>query len=316
MKTSKILALLLLPTWLFVACGGDDSSKTQCNSDNDCLAEYSCNLARTDDGSLAESGQCMTIGNTGSFLCGTDNPCPAGQWCFNGLCAPGCMTDLDCADNQYCDTQIDLPNNQFGTHMCVNKEVSTCSTDADCETTQECILGMCSVSAGPQECTPRIDAPDGCDDFSICLDVGDGEVEEFECYAFPPCPQDGICPVGLYGSVCNEDIFPAKERICLTSLCKEEAHCPSTHQCIPLQGEIGGCSDGAFGSLCLDDQDCKSELTCMTAAPGMVGTCMSGTQLDGCEDAGGTCIDAMSECPSGTNFSAETCTDMMELCCK
>ena len=314
MKIFKILAFLLLPAWLFAACGTDDSDKTQCKSDADCVSEYSCNLARADDGSLAQIGQCMKIGNSGSFLCGTDNPCPAGQFCWNGLCALGCMSDQDCADNQYCDTRVDLPNNQFGTHMCVNKEVAGCSTDADCEETQTCMNGTCGVASEDHECTPRFDGPDGCDEFSICIDHGD-EVEDFRCFSFSPCPQDGNCPVGLYGAVCNDGYFPEKAPICLTTGCITEENCPSSFKCIIPQGTLGVCSDGSAGALCMAHEDCDSGLTCSGLEIANYGLCIPGGQSS-CEEAGGTCVDAMTGCPAGTTPSAETCPTMGDICCK
>ncbi len=319
MKIAKVLTLLL-PVFVFSSCGGDDSGKDNCATNDDCLSGYSCNLGRSDDGKPAQTGKCMKVSSSGSssgaFLCSVDSPCPSGQWCFNGLCAPGCMTDQDCASNQYCDTQIDLPNNQYGTHMCVNKEVPGCSTDADCAQTQSCVMGLCSAQSEQKECTMRPDGQDGCDEFSICLDISETEQEQTACVTFPPCPQDGDCPLGQVGSVCNEQDIPGKARICLTGLCKSVDNCPVGFKCIMPGGTLGMCSNGTMGMPCLGADDCSSDLTCMGAMSGVPGFCMPGVNTD-CESNGGTCINAMSQCPEGTQIDgSKMCEGMTDICCK
>ena len=53
--------------------------------------------------------------------CGSANKCPAGEFCFNGLCAEGCNSNGDCAQDQYCDTSW---------MRCTNKVVATCRLHA------------------------------------------------------------------------------------------------------------------------------------------------------------------------------------------
>ncbi len=319
MKTMMKLTSILLPMIFLAACGADDSGKDKCASDDDCVTGYSCNLGRTDEGKQTQTGKCMkasSSGNSaGSFLCSAENPCPDGQWCFNGLCAPGCMSDQDCASNQYCDTQIDLPNNQYGTHMCVNKEVASCSADGDCAQTQTCVQGLCSAASVEQKCTPRPDGQDGCNEYSLCLDLGEVDEENNSCVTFPPCPQDGQCPLGQVGSVCNEQDIPGKARICLTGLCKSGDNCPTGFKCIIPSGTLGMCSNGTMGMPCMTGEDCSSDLTCMGAMAGVPGFCMQGVNTD-CEGNGGTCIDAMSQCPGDTQIDGtKMCQGMSEICC-
>lgn len=307
MKTAITLLTILCLAASLSACGAD-GDKSSCNVDGDCLDGRKCNYDQ-----LADLGQCMEATVEGFFMCSTANPCPAGQFCFNGFCAPGCMTDADCADNQYCDTLM-----QHSAHMCVNKEVPTCASDGDCASNQTCMQGLCSAVSVQQQCTPRPDGQDGCDVYSICLDMGEVDEEVNSCVSFPPCPQDGQCPVGQVGSVCNEQDIPGKERICLTSLCKDAGNCPAAFQClVPGGGSLGMCSDGSFGMPCLLADDCQSGLTCMGAMAGVPGFCIQGMG-GGCEDDGGTCVDTMTggECPAGTDVDGtKSCSGMTEICC-
>lgn len=311
MKTTSTLISACLLAVSLAACGGGSDPKDDCRTDQDCLGGRKCNFDQ-----LADLGQCMDATLDGFFMCGADKPCPAGQFCFNGLCAPGCMTDADCAENQYCDTTgaTGVTNDQ----MCVNKQVPTCQAAADCAANQTCVQGLCSAVAVQTECTPRPDGQDGCDQFSICLDMGEVDEEVNSCVTFPPCPQDGQCPVGQVGSVCNEQDIPNKARICLTGLCKGAANCPADFNClIPGGSGLGMCSDGSLGMPCLQAADCQADLGCMGAVGGMPGFCIPGGG-DGCEAAGGTCVDTMSgqECPAGTDVDGtKSCGSMTEMCC-
>jgi len=292
--TFSVLAMILF------SCGGkDDSSKDKCNTDTDCASGHKCN-----------EGTCMSY-EGGGFLCSNSNPCPKGQFCFNGLCAIGCTTDDNCANNQYCDTEWE--------HMCVNKEVHTCP-DTPCASNQECIKGLCSAKAESEKCTPRPDGKDGCDKYSICIDKSDADAKEqdLSCVSFPPCPQDGACPVGTVGAVCNEGYIPNKARICLTGLCKSEDNCPSGFNCITPQGsQLGMCGSGAFGSPCLSSSDCQDGLSCLGAITGVPGFCMpGGGGGNDCIDAGGACVDPMKGCPDGTvPDGTKSCSSMGEICC-
>lgn len=253
---SKNIIFIILPIIVLfgqMGCNPSESGKDSCENDNDCLENRECNY--DDD---AQEGSCMEVSNEGFFVCSADNPCPAGQFCFNGLCAPGCMSDSDCAENQYCDTGE--------SQLCLNKEVPTCSSDGDCASSQVCIQGMCSaVPDVVEECTPY-QSEDGCDEYSICIDVSDVDAEEpeGECASFPPCPEDGVCPVGQYGALCNDGHFPEKQAICLTSLCEDQTHCPTNLKCVHISamGPLGICSGGSMGEPCEETDDCDFGLEC------------------------------------------------------
>jgi hypothetical protein len=254
----------------------------------------------------------------GQFICSADARCPDGQWCFNGFCAPGCMSDNDCAQNQYCDTRFNPDQGDLASHLCVNKTVSGCSNDDQCSEGQKCVMGLCSAAAEPTQCTPRVDGQDGCDSYSICLDISETEQEQYSCVSFPPCPQNGICPVGQMGSVCNDDDIPGKEAICLTSLCKTKDNCPGVFKCVLMSATLGMCSDGSMGMPCKTKTDCNQSLDCSGALTGGPGFCIPSIGGESCTDAGGTCISVTTpDCPSGTDVdSSLQCSSMMEVCCK
>lgn len=316
MKTLQCVMVTFLAAGFLSACGGGgDGSKDKCNSPGDCSDGYLCNPENPKD--IASQGTCMKVSTRGDykgqFMCSTQEPCPKGQWCFNGFCAPGCMTDNDCASNQYCDTRMEQ-----SAHMCVNKEVSGCTDDNQCAENQTCVMGLCSASAEKKQCTPRPDAQDGCDTYSVCLDVSDleSEKEEFSCVTFPPCPQDGVCPVGQVGSVCNDGDIPGKAAICLTGLCKSVTNCPGNFKCILLTATLGMCSNGGMGMPCKASPDCMDGLACTGAMPGIPGFCMPGGG-GGCESAGGTCVSMMSGCPDGKEIDGtKQCASMTDLCCR
>ncbi len=303
MRLSRMMTLLSMLGAFTAGCSED--GKDGCVTQADCLEGRLCNYDQE-----AQVGQCMDATPDGFFMCTRANPCPAGQFCFNGLCAPGCMTDQDCAANQYCDTAMEI-----SAHMCVNRVVPTCAADADCATNQTCVFRLCSAVGVPSECTQRVDGEDGCDAYSICLDVSETDQESLACVSFPPCPADGVCPVGQVGSVCNDGDLPGKAHICLTHLCKAGNNCPGGFQCVVSGGTLGMCSDGSLGMPCLLAADCDAGLTCMGAMAGVLGFCMPGGGSD-CASAEGTCIDMTGECPAGTDVDgARSCPNMTQLCC-
>jgi hypothetical protein len=198
-------------------------------------------------------------------VCSSSNPCPSGQFCWNGLCALGCNSNADCAEDQYCDTEFD--------RLCHNKTVTTCP-ETPCAEGQICRDGLCSTPPEETGCTPRPDGHDGCDEYSICLEEED---ESTACYSFPACDHEGNCPIGTRGAVCNDGIVPNKAHICLTGLCTGADNCPSSWQCVKLSTDVVGmCADGQFGSVCLSQEHCQPGLDCIQPAPGTYGFCQPG----------------------------------------
>lgn len=231
-----------------------------------CLGLFACNpsLGETTAGGSetgGETGENPTSGGSNEWQpCSAGNPCPDGQFCFNGVCALGCNSDGDCAEDQYCATE--------GDRLCHNKEVSTCP-DVPCAEGQVCVNGFCSTPPPATQCEPF--APeDGCEKNALCLEVEEGQPK---CYTFPYCPADGDCPVGLQGAVCNDELIPGKDKICLVSACLDGSHCPAEFMCVMFEGSaLGYCSSGATGEPCNDGSECKSG-TCNVPVPGLPGFC-------------------------------------------
>jgi len=218
-----------------------------------CLLFAGCGDSASDDGS-SDGNQNTGVGCIGQ------NDCPDGQFCFNGLCAIGCQSNDDCADDQYCATGED--------RMCHNKEVPTCSSDGECKGEQVCTDGYCTApSQSDEQCEPdSID--DGCSETAICVER-DGE--DPECVNLPRCSEDGTCPTGQAGAVCNDDYVPQKAEVCLLGACESDSNCPSDWSCVkPQNSVLGTCSSGAFGTPCTEDSQCQSG-TCNSL--GGFGTC-------------------------------------------
>jgi hypothetical protein len=232
-----------------------------------CLGLFACNpsIGETSAGGTETDGGTgnnpTSGGSEGEWQpCNAGNPCPDGQFCFNGICALGCNSDGDCANDQYCATE--------GDRLCHNKEVTTCPEVA-CAEGQVCVNGFCSTPPPATQCEPF--APeDGCEKNALCLEVEEGMAK---CYSFPYCPADGVCPVGLQGAVCNNDLIPGKDKICLVSACLDVSHCPSEFKCVMFEGDpLGYCSSGAFGEPCNGPGDCNSNV-CDMPFPGFPGFC-------------------------------------------
>jgi len=233
------------------------------------LAVVGCGSTKDDDG----QGPDGNPNEQGAGLCSTSKPCPSGQFCFNGLCALGCQSNGDCAADQYCDTEDTATLISY----CKNKKVPTCSSNSQCQSNQVCIEGLCSLAppANPPSCNPNTtDFKDGCDTYAVCLDADDQGPQQPYCASFPPCPEDGVCPTGLGGAVCNNGYLPNKGRFCMQGLCSDNSNCPSSWSCVkPFSASVlGFCSPGDFGFPCAESAHCKSG-QCF-GAPGFMGTCM------------------------------------------
>lgn len=226
-----------------------------------CLVACNGSFGDMTDGSEETSATNPTAGEEW-MPCSAANACPDGQFCFNGLCALGCQSDGDCADNQYCGTEDDK--------LCHNKEVSTCP-DVACAEGQMCVDGFCSTPPSDEVCMEG--APvDGCEANALCFEADESGAK---CYTFPYCAQDGTCPVGTQGAVCNDGIIPEKDKICLVGLCTAAEHCPAEWFCVEFEANsvLGYCSNGGVGSVCSSAAECLSG-NCQMAFPGLPGVCL------------------------------------------
>jgi hypothetical protein len=173
--------------------------------------------------------------------------CPEGRRCANGVCQVECSGDGPCQSDEFC---VD--------GLCQPKVVPTCNFDSDCAPTQECSNKVCTAP-GTGVCDPADPFQDGCPVHAICFDDFDTDEEVGTCYSMTACAEDGSCPVGIMGAVCNLDYLPNKARICMTGLCVNGSHCPDSWSCVRYGVEVlGVCSDGSFGSPCAIAGDCLS----------------------------------------------------------
>jgi len=170
--------------------------------------------------------------------CTALDKCPPGMACFNGLCAASCNTDADCPASQRCQTS--------GDQLCHDRDIRTCP-ESECSASQVCANGYCSAmpSAGACGGSPFGNS-DGCDAGAVCLSGPDVDGEPFagsSCFVMPLCPDEGACPTGPFGAVCNDGLFPEKARICLAGLCTSKSNCPEGWSCLPAYANApyGGC---------------------------------------------------------------------------
>ncbi len=213
-----------------------------------------------------DSGDGDSGGDTSDFFpCNSSKPCPDGQFCFNGVCAPGCLSNQDCASDQYCATDTDM--------LCHNKTVPTCSGDEDCASSQLCINGYCAaIPEQHTSCNLDDFNNDGCPSNAVCVEDPDQE-DVGNCYEMPACSADGTCPIGSAGAICNDNYIPSKDEICLLGLCDTAANCPTDWACVHFNNSVlGACSNGALGSPCTTEADCQSG-TCNTLPGVGVGFC-------------------------------------------
>jgi hypothetical protein len=235
-------------------------------------------------------------------LCSASNPCPSGQFCWNGFCALGCTSDDNCDADTYCNV-----------NHCAPTEVPTCSDDAECDDGFACVFDYCAViPVEPEGCQWNDNLQDGCAGNEVCLGDDPENDVDGECTQLPPCPEDGDCPVGEAGAVCNEGYIPTKDRICLVGLCATQADCPSSLRCVVIAGDVGSCNPpGVQGSPCTVDADCSNGLTCDEFAPGFPSLCGGGGigegegegEGEGGGEAGSFC-DVDADCAAGL-----TCAD-------
>ncbi len=225
------------------------------------LAACDATIAGDGDDDVGEDDSKGDSGDDGQWSpCSDADPCPDSQFCFNGLCALGCTNNGDCADDQYCDTD---------SMLCQNQEVPTCDSADDCLGDQICVNDYCTTPPTDTSCDYTNVVEDGCASDAVCFP--DADSESGACYTMPACAEDGSCPTGTTGAVCNDDYLPAKDKICLLGACESVSDCPSDWNCVRLMENavLGSCGDGGFGSPCAGPEDCISG-TC-TPLPGLTG---------------------------------------------
>ncbi|MBM4355522.1 MAG: hypothetical protein FJ109_17325 [Deltaproteobacteria bacterium] len=218
-------------------------------------------------------------GGGGGDMCG--GKCVDGQYCWNGICVNGCLSNGDCAADQYC-----VDDEFFDQGHCSLKEATGCASNSDCTSPQVCKLGACVTEAAeppPAGCEWKSDMTDGCEANEVCIqeeEDAEGKPLPGDCYAMPACGEDGSCPKDVTGGVCNEKaaggkIIASKGRICLMGLCYGDTDCPEKMECMKSFGDLGACMpEGMNPGGCQTDDDCPEGEKCQGAMAGMPGTCM------------------------------------------
>lgn len=258
-----------------------------------------------------DGGPQCKIGNVPGFTC------TAGTACVNSVCVPTCTGDAgDCPAGQYCEACATPGGCASGAlpprNVCAWNTPISCTKNTDCPFPQNCvgagpsIYGLCQsgefLGDGRQNLDCTLD-PDNCAPDAICQ-IQQGANGTFkQCVGLPACGQDGSCPTGIYGSVCNDknpidggQIISGKQRICLYSLCVTNSDCPTnsvaTTHCFRTDKNVpyGGCKFGQVGDPCFSDADCPQAARCAGAAgsfedggtPGTCGPCADGGTTGPC----------------------------------
>lgn len=180
------------------------------------------------------------------FACIGGQLCPEGRSCSNGLCVVECSGEGDCATDEYCGKD----------GLCHPNAVPSCNSDQDCAATQTCVNQVCSA-VGEGGCDLENYLQDGCPSNAVC--IGNFDDDQGTCQAMPACAENGSCPIGLEGAVCNDEYLPTKDPICLIGLCDTVANCPDLWSCVRYDNDVlGTCSDGGLGSPCTIGDHCIS----------------------------------------------------------
>jgi len=209
--------------------------------------------------------------------------CPAGQACLNGICSQRCTGGAACPAGTYCEGDASIDE------VCAPVQAISCTTLLQCPAPQTCGSGLCTSTellgdgGRSGNCIPG--APDdGCSADGVCVT---GASQSPSCLGLPPCSQDGGCPTGVAGAVCNVRsdggrLFPNKQRVCLVSFCETNADCPQTNpqpgvpaapHCVNEKGVSQSfCSPGVPGSPCLAPADCNTNV-CNGSDGSAFGTC-------------------------------------------
>ena len=204
-----------------------------------------------------------------------DRSCPAGSICMNRVCQPNCDNGAACPPGEYCEA----PQSPYA--ICSPEQPIACTTLFDCPAPQACTSGLCTSSelrwdGGFTGCSiTSATGNDGCSRGSLCYqDFSSGQVLN-RCIGLPHCSSGGACPVGKFGSTCNQRpdgglIFKEKMRVCLFTYCAETVDCPQGTICFrrDRSNPLGGCSPGKPGSPCYTNDDCYNATYCSVADGG------------------------------------------------
>lgn len=195
-----------------------------------------------------------------------DNSCAAGTRCVNRNCVPTCSGGAACQTGSYCEG----PN--APEDVCAQLTPIACTTPTQCPFPQTCLNGLCAsaelrADGGYQGCVVNGGVNDACGPDAVCYALTQGNT----CLGLPACGQDGGCPTGVFGAVCNDgrldggaQVLPGKQRLCLYAYCVLDSDCPAAAECFhsTLAIPSGTCYFGAAGSPCFSNKDCFQSAAC------------------------------------------------------
>jgi hypothetical protein len=221
-------------------------------------------------------------------------PCAAGTECVNAVCVPTCTGGATCSSGLYCEG-----GSAPAEDVCAPVTTATCARVADCPAPQQCFARISGVTGagfcaspqrrgdgGYQGCVQH-DPNDFCGPDAVCYSLvnSTGTALVNTCLGLPACSQDGGCPAGAVGSVCNDladggQLIPGKGHLCLIAYCVKETDCNPVGHCFhstPAQ-PMGSCDFGVSGDPCFTNADCINSSGCTGADGGYLdggfpGTC-------------------------------------------
>jgi hypothetical protein len=208
--------------------------------------------------------------------------CTSGTYCENGNCVATCANNVPCPSGQYClgDAGTDA--------VCAPNQPLLCTSLFDCPPPQDCLSTMCTTAeplgdGGLALCNPDGSTVDGCGPDAICLVLQSSNGgTTVQCRGMPACATNAGCPVGQFGSTCNQRpdggrLLTSKQRICLLGYCTGPIDCASGQRCVldPVPGAtFGGCYSGFPGSPCNTPADCLNpDAGCLNKDAGVFGCC-------------------------------------------
>jgi len=288
-----------------VDCGGSCDPcgpGSQCNSHADC------------DTMICAGGFCQTPTCYDGMQNGNETGTDCGGSCPNSCSQEGCVTDVQCGDNEFCLDGECLPSS------CENRLMDTLETDVDCGGPQcpDCTAGQaCNVDA---DCDTLVCGDDDLCAVSSCTDaVQNGDETDTDCGGpqCNDCPdgfacdgptdcQSGVCSVGVcIGALCDDGVENGTESdvdcggFCGPT-CVPGQDCSSSDDCVQGVCEFGQCSQPDCNDTVQNanetDVDCG----------GVCGpTCVPG---EGC-NAAGDCTEGVC---TGNTCSLPSCTDAVE----
>lgn len=236
-------------------------------------------------------GTVINLQPDGGPVCGEDPrlpltypPCDTGLRCVNRICMPNCDAG-SCPGGMYCEGPA--PKD-----VCAPVAPINCTSDVNCPNPQKCNYGLCTslqllADGGYAPCKLNAEPNDNCGPDALCFqNVANNGALTSNCLGQPACGQDGGCPIGSVGAICNDgrnpdggQLFPGKQRICLFSYCMGNPDCNAAAHCFfAAPALLGQCYYGFVGDPCFTNADCPNSSGCGGSDGGLLdggtpGTC-------------------------------------------